>query len=92
MYIFLSSSLFQISCPFRRIIKMSFLANVVLLVSTLIVLTTASPSLDRDATPRRIWQPNPTLSPFYIYRHHPRRRIIPRFPPHIQIVQSSHPI
>jgi hypothetical protein len=41
IYIFLSSILFQISCPFRGIVKMSFLATVVLLVSTLVMPATA---------------------------------------------------
>jgi hypothetical protein len=46
MYIYFPLvDLFQTSCPFCGIVKMSFLANVVLLVSTLVVLTTASLSL-----------------------------------------------
>ena len=35
IYTFLSSSLFQISCPFRGIIKISFLANDMLLASAI---------------------------------------------------------
>jgi hypothetical protein len=71
---------------------MSFLTNVVLLVSTLVVLTTFSLAPDRDAILRRIRQPPPTLSPFYIYTT-PHRRITPRLPPQIQIAQdqASHP-